>query len=1242
MRKDKVNKQIFLYIFAIIIAFSLLCISLFISGNFIKENSMGASTGFTNVIDLDSSYSYRKSFVNKYVYKATKDVTFSSGAYMSSGTAVLFIASGVTVTATGSVGKAGIQVGPSCTLIIVGDGNLIAKGGNGGNGSNGGKGSDGYINKSGNGNFWGGNGGAGGSGGVGAGSGIGGSGGAGGAGGLGGTCSNYSCDKGNDYWGGKGSDGKKGSDGQSMGTVYILGNVEVYATGGDVGSSGGDGGNAGSNNYWDSYTNYTAAGGAGGGGGGAGYAANSSKIGGGGRGGGGGGGGAAGGVYTQRRGFDYVGGTGGKGGTGFKSGGDGTDGSYKNNDYMNNGSRPSGGAGGALADNMGGDGTLYTQGGKTICERKGNNSNGKLSQLQYTAIFDKQSGSDGLDSSTVYLGQNMDSISVPTRAGYTFDGYYSSTGGSGTKYYNANGTCARNWNFVGDTTLYAKWIQNRYKIDVNIMSPSEVQDYASGSMTYYNSYSGNSYSGQTDQPEDVLHYGGQIRLSNISPTTGMYLLSVTNSGGSSKGSISQSGGTYTYTLNYGGAPSGNWDDEINIRMAWKTYSVTLNNQDPPTNSRGTISPTYNSAMPSINKPIRYGYEFQGYYSTPGGGGKQYYNKEAKSVVDYWDIASNTTLYAHWKPISRTLYFNANGGSGSMTAMPITFGEPKQISKNLFTRNGYEFSRWRHSIFNIDNPATLDGYEYFDDEAYFTLNREPHQTLDAQWAPINYEINFDLNGGSLSGLPFTYNIESTDKRFPLPRRIGYEFTGWIVTKTAGNWTDENIVYSTSDFITEKWGAPTLQAQWKAKDWTLTYNANGGKVSPTSKVVTIDTAYGTLPIPTKEGCIFVGWYTATNGGNVVSSITKMTTEDATIYAHWQETWAIKTKVTSLVVENDKLEKGTEANPYLIRNSDDLAFLAKIMQNKTDVNKYHYKYYKQTEVIDLNRDKDGNNVDYAWLPIGVSASNAFVGNYDGQGFAIMNLKTSNIQNASTKLLNDYQGLFGYTNGKLKNINLISGKVYGNNYTGGIVGYMSGGEILNCRSGVDVVGKEYCGLIGMANCVKITSCFNYGTIQGTFNVGGVVGFAQSNSTSSLTRIENCYSKCDISANDKVGGIAGNVSSYTNISACGFNGYVTASTNKASLVGQSATNVNITNCFAIITGTSDLNWKNGSATVLNSISRLSNDTYKKYIGEDFSSWSVLDKTKGQPLPAGFSWLGIGGEKLTIGGIENLGYRPNT
>ena len=89
-------------------------------------------------------------------------------------------------------------------------------------------------------------------------------------------------------------------------------------------------------------------------------------------------------------------------------------------------------------------------------------------------------------------------------------------------------------------------------------------------MTYYNSYSGNTYSGQTDQPEILIHYNGYIRISNISPSTGMYVSSVTNSGGSSKGSIaySERDKSYTYTFEYGGTPSGSWDDEINIQMSW--------------------------------------------------------------------------------------------------------------------------------------------------------------------------------------------------------------------------------------------------------------------------------------------------------------------------------------------------------------------------------------------------------------------------------------------------------------------------------------------------------------------------------------------------------------------------------------------------------------------------------------------------------------------------------------------------
>ena len=71
--------------------------------------------------------------------------------------------------------------------------------------------------------------------------------------------------------------------------------------------------------------------------------------------------------------------------------------------------------------------------------------------------LDRQGGSGGTASVTATYGSAMPAISVPTRSGYTFGGYYTSTGGSGTQYYTADGTSARTWDKTGATTLYAKW-----------------------------------------------------------------------------------------------------------------------------------------------------------------------------------------------------------------------------------------------------------------------------------------------------------------------------------------------------------------------------------------------------------------------------------------------------------------------------------------------------------------------------------------------------------------------------------------------------------------------------------------------------------------------------------------------------------------------------------------------------------------------------------------------------------------
>lgn len=72
-----------------------------------------------------------------------------------------------------------------------------------------------------------------------------------------------------------------------------------------------------------------------------------------------------------------------------------------------------------------------------------------------TITLNKQSGTGGSDTTTATYGVTMPTITPPTRSGYTFQGYYGSTGGSGTKYYNADGTGATTSNFLIDATIYA-------------------------------------------------------------------------------------------------------------------------------------------------------------------------------------------------------------------------------------------------------------------------------------------------------------------------------------------------------------------------------------------------------------------------------------------------------------------------------------------------------------------------------------------------------------------------------------------------------------------------------------------------------------------------------------------------------------------------------------------------------------------------------------------------------------------
>ena len=81
-----------------------------------------------------------------------------------------------------------------------------------------------------------------------------------------------------------------------------------------------------------------------------------------------------------------------------------------------------------------------------------------------TVTFDKNGGEDGNDNVTATYDAAMTTVTVPSKTGYTFDGYYDGEtdgNGSGTKYYNANGTSAKFWDkdTKDETTLHAKWIE---------------------------------------------------------------------------------------------------------------------------------------------------------------------------------------------------------------------------------------------------------------------------------------------------------------------------------------------------------------------------------------------------------------------------------------------------------------------------------------------------------------------------------------------------------------------------------------------------------------------------------------------------------------------------------------------------------------------------------------------------------------------------------------------------------------
>ena len=338
-------------------------------------------------------------------------------------------------------------------------------------------------------------------------------------------------------------------------------------------------------------------------------------------------------------------------------------------------------------------------------------------------------------------------------------------------------------------------------------------------------------------------------------------------------------------------PKGSTGDKKYIAH-WSANKYTVSfNYNKPSNASSTMTNNgtankevvYDSKYGTLPNPSLAGYTFNGWYTSASGGTRV-------TADTIYKIDGNSTLYAHWTANKYTVTFNYNKPSNAsnhiennnITSKSVTF-DSKYGDLPRPSLKGWQFVGWF--------TAPSDGTQVTADSIYKTAG---NQTLYAHWKANNYTVSFDYNkpnkaSSEISGNTTTKRIVTYDSKYgplPSPSITGWSFEGWYTSRDGGTKV-------TSDSIYRVLGNQTLYAHWKANTYTVTFDynkpANATSVmadnETTTKKVTYDMPYGSLPNPNMVGWTFDGWYTEKTGGTKITASTMYrTVSNQTLYAHW----------------------------------------------------------------------------------------------------------------------------------------------------------------------------------------------------------------------------------------------------------------------------------------------------------------------------------------------------------------------
>ena len=144
----------------------------------------------------------------------------------------------------------------------------------------------------------------------------------------------------------------------------------------------------------------------------------------------------------------------------------------------------------------------------------------------------------------------------------------------------------------------------------------------------------------------------------------------------------------------------------------------------------------------------------------------------------------------------------------------------------------------------------------------------------------YKVSFDPCGGDLLQTSKEIFYGQPYGQLPVPTKDYHTFDGWYTAPEGGQKVTEDSIFSFSNDI-------QLYALWTCKEYTVSFNPNGGSVDEESRIVACALPIGPLPVPTKDYHTFTGWYTAPEGGEeVTQQSTWPYAMDMVLYAQWRE--------------------------------------------------------------------------------------------------------------------------------------------------------------------------------------------------------------------------------------------------------------------------------------------------------------------------------------------------------------------